>query len=200
MNGRRTVLQRDDEIEGGVSMRAGNDFEHETRLLPVRAFLDTDHASDLGIEMRLYLLQVSEASPVALTDVFLDEAPEANEQGHDLFLADLAGAADPVLGQAAEIQAGKQGRRRAPLLEEEILVEVLEQGRSDEIAPPAQDAAPLRPEDRLATADRDEIGALLEEAAEVASGRSWDAASTSTGTPFACATSVTAAREGRELD
>ena len=30
-------------------------------------------------------------------------------------------------------------------------------------------------------------------------GGSWDAASTSTGTPFACATSATAAREGREI-
>ena len=76
-----------------------------------------------------------------------------------------------MLGQAAEIQAGKQRGRRAPLLEEEVLVEVLEQGRGDEVAPPAQDAAPLRPEDRLAAADGDQIGALFEEAAEVSRGR-----------------------------
>ena len=125
-------------------MRAGCDVEHETGLFPVRALLDSHAACDFGLEMRLYFLQASEASLVALPDVLLDEEPERDEQGHDLLLADLAGAADPVLGQAAEIHAGKQRGRRAPLLEEEVLVEVLEQSRGDEVAPPAQDAAPLR--------------------------------------------------------
>ena len=41
-----------------------------------------------------------------------------------------------MLGQAAQIQAGKQRGRRAPLLEEEVMVEVLEQGRGD--TPPAR--------------------------------------------------------------
>ena len=142
VNGGRAVLERDDEIEGRGSMRAGGDFEHETGLCPVRAFLDAHPACNFGIEMRLDVLQASEASLVALADVLPDEEPERDEQGHDLLLADLAGAADPMLGQAAQIQAGKQRGRRAPLLEEEVMVEVLEQGRGDQVAPPAQDAAP----------------------------------------------------------
>ena len=53
MNGGRAVLEGDDEIEGGGSMRAGSDFEHEMGLCPVRAFLDAHPACDFGIEMRL---------------------------------------------------------------------------------------------------------------------------------------------------
>ena len=121
VNRGRAVLEGNDEIECREPMRAGSDIEHETGLRPVRAFLDADPACVFGLELSFYVLQASEASLIALPDVLPDEKPERDEQGHDLLLADLAGAADPVLGQTAEIQAGEQRGRRAPLLEEEIV-------------------------------------------------------------------------------
>ena len=61
----------------------------------------------------------------------------------------------------------KRGRRR-PLLVEHVEVEVLQRGRHDQVAPAAEDARGLRPADRLAAAERDQIGAGGDEAAQVA--------------------------------
>ena len=95
------------------------------------------------------------------------ETFECDEQTDDLLLAHLAGTADPVMRQAGQLRERRELRRCAPQVRKQIEVQHLQQRRTDQVAAAAQDARSLRPADRLAAAERDEIGALREEASQI---------------------------------
>ena len=78
----------------------------------------------------------------------------------------------------------------------DVHVLVLERDRGDEVAPARQDAAGLGPLDVLAAAERDQVGALLEENPQVVRGRQGHRRVHDERQPMSCATRATSARAG----
>ena len=95
--------------------------------------------------------------------VGLHEAIERGQQADDLLLARLEAAADPVMRHAAQVGAVDQLGRR-PGVGRHVHVELLQQRRGHEIAPAGEDAGGLRPAQRLAAGEGDEVGAHGDEA------------------------------------
>ena len=95
------------------------------------------------------------------------EALQCNQQADDLLFSHLAGTADAVTRQAWQLAQRRELLRRAPQLREHIEIQHLQQRRTDQVGAAAQDPRCLRPADRLAAAERDEVGTLFEKAAQI---------------------------------
>ena len=125
-----------------------------------------------------------------------DEALQGDDEADDLLLPRLAGPADAVVRQAAHLRRRGEFRGRRELRLRQVEVEHLQQRRGHQVAPPGQDAAGLRPAQRLAAGEADEVGALRQEPPQVLPRRQCAAASTSTGRPRAWAMAATSGSEG----
>jgi hypothetical protein len=99
-----------------------------------------------------------------------DEPPQGHEQPHDLFLAHLHGSPDAMVRWPGDL-AGLDHGAVAPRPRVDVHVELLEGSGPNQVRPPAEDAAGLRPADGLAAGVGDEVGPFRDEAAQVRLGR-----------------------------
>ena len=72
-----------------------------------------------------------------------------------------------MLRQAAHLAQSGKLLRRVPGVREQVQIEHLHQCGSDKITPPGEDAGGLRPTDRLAAAERNQVSALVQEAPQI---------------------------------
>src|SRR3954468_5731526 len=167
MDRRVAVLQAFDERAGGQAEHALVDRELDRRRAFVFLVDHGDHRAVHSLKAVSVLLAGREPAPAPLLRILLEEELERGEEADDLLLAALRRAPDAACRKAGQLVLVEQTRRRAPLLEIGVVVELLERCRLDELAPAGEDARGLGPADRLAAREGDEVGPFGDETLQV---------------------------------
>ena len=100
-----------------------------------------------------------------------DEPAEGDDEPDDLLAADLHRPAESVVRRPGKAPARQVAVAPRPRERMHVHVLVLEGDRFDQIGAPHENPARLRAADRLAAAERDEIGPVGDEPAQVLGGR-----------------------------
>src|SRR5215208_3171265 len=167
MDRRIAVLQAFDERAGRQAEHALVDRKLDRRRALVFLIDDGDGRTVHSRKAVSDLLAGPAPAPAPLLRILLEEELERGEEADDLLLAALRRAPDAACRKAGQLVLVEQARRRAPLLEIGVVVELLERCRLDELAPAGEDARGLRPADRLAARESDEVGPFGDETLQV---------------------------------
>ena len=132
------------------------------------AWAGSDRAVRPGIRAELGGQPLGERRPAAPFGglVVVGVAPQRDEQADDLLLAGLHRAPDAVL-RGPRQDARLEQRAAGPGGRQDVHVLLLEPDRDEQVGPTGQEPRRLRPADRLAAAERDEVGAGVDEPAQV---------------------------------
>src|SRR3954452_7168432 len=149
MDRRGGLLQAFDERTGGQAEHALVDRELDRRRAFVFLVDEGDRRTVHSRKAASDLLAGREPAPAPLLRILLEEELEGGEEANDLLLAALCRAADAACRKAGQLVLVEQTRRRAPLLEIGVVVELLERCRLDELAPAGEDARGPGPPARL---------------------------------------------------
>src|SRR5437667_6316641 len=169
---RASSLQFARQLEGAAVAGAAIDREIDQRHLVMTGIRYQRHpAIGQPIERRRQRSHQALPALAPRRRILGDEEAERRQQTDDLLLADLADAADAMLRRARKLAPVDEIRWWQPQLRPRVLVEHLQRGGGDEIASAAQYSRRLRTAQRLAAAEDDEIGALGDEAPQIAGRR-----------------------------